>query len=238
MSQVKFTCVEFQKLINETYGFKPSKLSDTEREVKSSGMDKVWNKVKANRQELLPCLREAINSRTSDKFFRFDASNLLIQLDQSDESKKTLIKIYAEVDFDDVNLSYWMPYIATLGYEGFQNSAAGENWLKYPNPEYYLPQHGKLSVNKEIGALIIYGSMDEKIATPALEKIALQENHPAREIAVWLLMQQATPESFRELKKLTQKNLSETARQRINNFWTKPKLLSPREGEPKITRQQ
>lgn len=231
-------CVEFQKLVNATYNFKPAKLTEEERTAKSAAMDKVWDEVKANRQKLLPCLREAINSRISDKFFRFDASNLLIQLEQSDESKKVLIKTYSEVDFEDIDLRYWMPYIAILGYEGFDTSAAGENWLKSPKPEYYLPQHGTLKVDKEIGATIIYGSMDEKIATPALEKIASQENHPAREIAIKLLMQQITPESIQTLRKLNQKGLSENARQNINAFLTKPKLLAPREGEPKITRQQ
>ncbi|HXG86561.1 MAG TPA: hypothetical protein VNI84_21265 [Pyrinomonadaceae bacterium] len=131
-----------------------------------------------------------------------------------------------------------MPYIATLGYEGFDTSAAGESWLKYPNPEYYLPQHGTLSVNKETGALIIYGSMDESIATPMLAKIAAQENHSGREIAIRILMQQATPESFQALRKLNQKGLSENVRQNINTFLTNPKIISAREGEPKVTRQQ
>ncbi len=232
------SCAEFQKLVDATYNFKPSKLTDDERTAKSAAMDKVWNEVKANQKDFLPCLREAINSRTADKFFRFDASNLLIQLNRSDESKKTLIKTYAEVDFDDIDLRYWMPYVAILGYENFDTSAAGETWLKYPNPEYYLPQHATLKVDKQIGALIIYGSMDEAIATPALAKIASQETHPAREIAVWLLARQLTPESFQALKKLNQKGLSEKARQEINDFLTAPKILAPREGEPKTTRQQ
>jgi hypothetical protein len=231
-------CIEFQKLVDATYNFKPSKLTPDERTTKSAAMDKVWTKVKANRQKLLPCLYKTINSQTSDSFFRFDASNLLIQLDESSEAKKTLIKAYAQVDFDDIDLRYWMPYIAILGYEGFDTSAAGENWLKHPNPEYYLPQHGTLGVNKEIGAFIIYGSMNESIATPALAKIALQENHSAREIAIRILMQQATPESFQTLKKLNQKGLSDIARQSINTFLTAPKILAPREGEPKVTRQQ
>jgi hypothetical protein len=201
-------------------------------------MDKVWNKVKENPKEHLPCLREEINSRTKDAFFRFDASNLLIQHDRSEQAKNTLIKTYAEVDLDDINLRYWMPYIAVLGYEGFDTSPAGENWLKYPKPEYYLPQHGTLAVNKEIGALIIYGSMDESIATPALARIASEENHPSREIAVRLLMQQATTEAFQELSELNQKGLSDTLRQNINNLLTKPNLLAPRTGEPKITRRQ
>jgi hypothetical protein len=235
--QKNAVCAEFQEMVDETYNFKPSKLSEAERQAKSAAMDKVWNKAKENR-ELLPCLRDLIEARTQDAFFRFDASNLLIQLDQSAESKKTLIKTYAEVDLADVNLRYWMPYIAVLGYEGFDTSAAGENWLKYPKPEYFLPQHAALPVNKEIGALIIYGSMDEALATPALARIAAQENHPGRELALRLLMQQATPESFRELKKLNLKGFSDAARQSVDNFLTKPNLLAPRQGTPKITREQ
>ncbi len=77
-----------------------------------------------------------------------------------------------------------------------------------------------------------------RLNTPALAKIALQENHSAREIAIRILMQQVTPESFQTLKKLNQKGLSENARQSINTFLTAPKILAPREGEPKVTRQQ
>lgn len=231
-------CSEFKKIIRDTYNFKPAKLTPTERDAKSAGMDLVWEKVKANQKELLPCLREAINSATADHFFKFDASNLLIQLDQSDESKKTLIKAYAEVDFDDIDLRYWLPYIAILGYQGFDTSAAGESWLKYPNPHYSLPQHGSLEVTKEIGALIIYGSMDEVVAEPALAKIASLEKHPGRNIAVELLLQQATAESLKDLKMLNQKGLSETTRQKINELLTKPKLLTAREGTLKVTRQQ
>lgn len=232
------SCAELKKLIDKTYNFKPSKLTESEQTTKSAEMDVVWEKVKANQKELMPCLREAINSPAADRFFKFDASNLLIQLDQSDETKKTLIKSYSEVDLADVNLRYWMPYIAILGYQGFDTSAAGENWLKYPNPHYPLPEHGNLEINKEIGALIIYGSMDESLATPALAKIASIENHPARNIAVEILLQQVTPESFKELKKLNQKGLSETTRQKVNALLTKPNLLAAREGTPKVTRQQ
>lgn len=237
-AQKNSACAEFQKLIDATYNFKPSKLTASEQTAKSAAMDKVWEKVKTNQKEFLPCLREAINSPTADNFFKFDAGNLLFSLDPTDETKKTLIKAYAGVDFGDIDLRYWMPYIARLGFENFDVSAAGESWLKYPNPKYYLPHHGTLEVNKEIGALIIYGSMDESIATPALVKIASQENNPAREIAVRILMQQATPEAFRELKKLNQKNLSENTRQDINALLIKPNLLAAREGKPKVTRQE
>lgn len=230
-------CVELQKMIDATYNFKPSKLTEAEKDAKSAAMDKVWNAVKANPKELLPCLRKEIDARKNDSFFRFDASNLLVQLDQSAESKKTLIKAYAEADLEDINLLYWLPYIALAGYEGFDTSAAGETWLKYPKSQYYV-RGGTLAVNKEKGAVIIYGSMDESIATPVLAKIAAQETHPAREIAVRVLMQQATPDALRKLKKINQKGLSDGTKQSLNVLLTKPVLLKPREGEPKITREK
>ncbi|MEZ5427014.1 MAG: hypothetical protein R2747_12150 [Pyrinomonadaceae bacterium] len=232
------TCGEFLKLIEKTYNFKPSKLTSEQKTAKSAEMDAVWEKVKAEKDSLLPCLRAAIRSNETDNFFKFDASNLLISLDQSDEAKKLLIDAYAKVDLADVHLGYWMPYISLLGFEGFDTSAAGENWLKFPDPEYYLPQHGGLPVNKEIGALILYGSMDEKIATPALVRIISQENHPGREIAVLLLMQQATPESFKVLKNISPKNLSESARRKLGDRLERPEVILPREGPPKITREQ
>jgi hypothetical protein len=228
-------CDELKKLIDKTYNFKPSKLTEVEKTAKSAEMDLVWNKVKANQKELLPCLREAMDARTDDGFFRFDASNLLIQLDQSNDAKNRLITSYAAVDLADVNLIYWMPYIAVLGYEGFDTSQAGENWLRHPSAAYYSPRHGALQVTKEMGALFIYGSMDESTATPALVKIAGTENHPGREIAVELLLKQATPESYKALGNLNLKSLSETARRKISD---EPKFIAPREGAPKTSREQ
>lgn len=231
-------CADLQKLIDKTYDFKPSKLTENERTAKSAEMDFVWNKVKVDKERLLPCLKKAIDQSYANNFFIFDASNLLFSLDKSDESKKILAKSYAKVDLNDLNLAYWMPYIAILGYEDFDTTAAGENWLNTSNPEYYLPQHGTRKVTKEIGALIIYGSMKEEFAAPALAKIASDEKHTAREMAVRLLMLQATTESFEILKNLNKTGLSENSKNAIKKILTNPKLIAPREGKPKTTREQ
>ena len=231
-------CAELDKLIDITYGFKPSKLTSQERNTKSAQMDALWNKVKADQKNLIPCLRAAIYSRKADPFFRFDASNLLITLDQSDETKKIWIQSSADVDFTDIDLRYWMPYVAKFGYEGLDTAAPAEAWLRHPDPGYYLPQHGALKVDKETGALIAYGSMDEAIATPALAKIAVSGDHPGRETAVRLLMKQATRESFTELKKVDAAGLSPRTAADLKTLLTKPVLLVKREGPPKITRQK
>lgn len=231
-------CVELYKLIDTTYGFKPSKLTKEERTSKSAQMDAVWEKVKADEKKLLTCLRTAISTGKGDSFFRFDASELLISLDKSDDAKKLWIQGAAGVDLTDIDAAYWMPRIAKFGNEGLDTSAAGETWLRYSNAGYYLPQHGSQKVDKKIGALIAYGSMDEAIATPALAKIAVSADHPGREIAVRLLMQQVTPESFAELKKIDAGGLSSQTSSDLKTLLTEPVLLAKREGLPKASREQ
>ncbi len=230
--------VEFQKLIDQTYDFKPKKLTEAQQTAKSAEMDKVWKNVKADPKALVPCLRRALDAPTVNSFFRFDGSTLLFDIDKSEESKRILIRSYAKADLDEIDLRYWVTYILRFGLEGLDTSAAGEAWLNAENPGYYLPQHGTLKVDKAIGALAIFGSMDETFATPSLVTLALGHNQQDREMAVGLLLDQATPEAFHALKNLDQKALSDRARTRINDLLTKPKLMAARKGKPKITREQ
>lgn len=231
------SCEDFNKLLDKTYNFKPSKLTSEQIDAKSNELDVVWNQVKANRT-LVSCLVEATKIRKNDKFFRFNASNLLISLADTEDGRKFLLEAYGEVDLADINLRYWIPYIVTYGIQGLDTSAAGDNWLRFPDPKYYLPQHGTLAVNKSAGALIIYGSMEEKFATPALARIANDKLHPGRELAVDLLMQQVTSDSMKALIGMDQSGLSELLREKLKTYLTAPLLIGKRQGEPKTTREE
>ncbi len=114
-AQAKESCSSFQALIKTTYNFKPSKLSDAERDAKVEAMDKVWNMAKANAKELLPCLRVALESPDADQWFRFDGSNLLASLDPSPESKAIQVRNYTNADLDDVHLQVWVETLARRG---------------------------------------------------------------------------------------------------------------------------
>lgn len=235
--QAKESCDSFQALIKSTYNFKPSKLSDAERDTKVAAMDKVWDLVKANPKELLPCLRAALKSPDADQWFRFDGSNLLVELDPSRESKALQVRNYTHADLDDVHLKVWVETLARLGTEGFDVSEAGERWLKYPQARYFLPRHGAYEVKTFQGAHFIYGSMDEAQATPALLKVVLQANHPGREHALWILMSQATPESLRALKQIDASAFSEKARNSLRALLYSPELIKART-QPKTSREQ
>ena len=229
-------CQKLKALIDKTYNFKPSQLTDEQITAKSAEMDVVWNTVGTNPKVYLPCLRPEIDGRTSDTFFRFNASNLIFKHDQSPETKKLVIEMYAQADLADINLRYWLPPIAQLGREGFDVTKAGETWVRFPKPVYYLPQHGTRPIDKGVGALGIFGSMDEAVATPALARLGSEANTDFRSVVLWLLVSQATPESDRGVEKLIA-SLPQPLGDRLKADLAKPKTVVPRDGTPKISRE-
>lgn len=200
-------------------------------------MDRLWDTVRANPGELLPCLRAALADPKTDPWFRFDGSNLLVTIDPSPESKAEQIRRYVAVDLDDVHLGFWVGILAQRGAEGFDVSEAGARWLAFPKAEYYLPQHGAYKIDSLMGAFFIYGSMDEAQATPALLKIASDAGHPAREQALAILLFQATPESFRALKIANKVGRAEKAQSAMLRLLENPRRVKPRD-KPKTTREE
>ena len=235
VAQRNQSCASFQKLIAETYTFKPSRLKESEQEAKSKAMDKVWETAKANRVELLPCLREALVAPNADQWFRFDGSNLLVELDPTTESKKIQIQSYENVDLDDAHLQVFVETLARRGFEGLDVSRAGVRWLAYPKARYYLALHGVYEVKTYLGGLFIFGSMDEAQTTPALLKVISQKDHPGREQAVRVLMNQITDESMRALRELNASEFSGETRNSLKKLLTKPELILARTN-PKTTR--
>jgi hypothetical protein len=237
-AQDKDTCSEFQQTIDSTYNFRPALLAnEAERNRKSAAMDKVWEGVKGNPTGLLVCLRRALEDPKADAWFRFDGSNLLVSLDDSRTAKELQIKSYAASNLEDVDLRLWVATLARRGVEGFDVSAAGERWLAYPRARYFLPEHGGYEVNVAAGALFIFGSMDETQATPALLRVISQSNHPGREAALAILLNENTRESLSSLKQLDVSSFSAKARNIIRDELDHPNLFQPR-SIPKTSRKE
>jgi hypothetical protein len=231
------SCSDLTQLIKTTYNFRPASLSDAEREKKSAAMTSLWKTVEANQNELLPCLRQALEDPNADQWFRFDGSNLLVSLDPSVASRQMQIRSYATVNLDDVDLRIWTMRLAALAADGFDTSEAAARWLSYPNPRYFLPQHAAYEVKLAEGALFLFGSMDEAFATPALLKIVNQVNHPGRGVALAILANQNTPKSIAALKQLDVSTLSAPGREVMSRELNQPDVFEPR-AQPKTSRKE
>ena len=228
-------CPGLQRMIKATYNFRPAKLTEAEQSAKSNDMDRVWNAVKGDPVNLVPCLRSALAAPDVDPFFLFDGGNLLLSLDPSESTKQTVIRSYARVDLADVDARVWVGRLALLAFEGFDISEAADKWLRFPDASYYLPQHGAYKVTMDNGAMFLYGSMDEAYATPALVKIIADKTHPGRESALWALMNQATPEALQALKQVDPKQFSPKAQGSLDALMKGPTLIEPRK-PPRNTR--
>ena len=230
-------CRQFETMVKSTYTFRPSRLDDAQQTEKSNLMDRVWEFAKANRKDVSPCLVSLLKASDADPFFIFDGSNLLTEIDPSKEAKQLQVDSYARTLLDDVNLRVWVSVIARRGSEGFDTSKAGLHWLSYPKGRYFIPEHGAYEITHEQAALIIFGTMDESLATPTLLAVATNKNHAKRETAVKLLVSQVTPESIQGLARLDVSGLSAPTSSRLRQLLTRPELLKPRV-KPKTSREQ
>jgi hypothetical protein len=232
----KDPCAEFGDLVHSTYSFKPSKLSQAERASKSEAMDKVWSTVEANPKAVLPCLRAELSDPKADHWFRFDGSSLLVKLDPSAASKAIQVRAFLDVDLADASLRTWIETLSQRAAEGADVSEGALRWLDYPEAQYYLPEHGAYEVNREGGAFFLLGCMDEAKALPVLLKLSSARTNEHREFALSMLTKLATPEALQALKSVDLETVSPRGRQVLRTLLTKPQLITPREGRPKIAR--
>jgi len=230
-------CDSFQQTIRNTYNFNPARMNESEIKLQSEKLDVFWNKVRQSRATLLPCLRKALKEDTSDGFFAIDGSMLLVDVDPSAASKALQVRKFIEANLDGTDLEYWVKTMARRGVEGFDTSAAGAKWLAYPKAKYNLAMHGGFPVNSFIGAVFIFGSMDEDLAMPALLRIVNNVAHPHRDDALAILMSEATPASFRALKQVNTAGLPAGTDKSIRELLENPNLLKPR-ARPKLTRDE
>lgn len=230
-------CDAFNQTIKQTYNFKPVNFSETQRNAKSAELDQFWNQVRQSPKVLVPCLRKALREDTSASFFSIDGSMLLVDIDPSQASKALQVKEFIDADLDGTDLEFWVKTMARRGVEGFDTSEAGAKWLAYPNAKYTLSLHGGYPVGSFLGAVFIFGSMDEDLATPVLARIANQVAHPHRDDAVAILTSQATPAALRALRALNTAGLPPGAQQSLRAFFEKPNLLKPR-AHPKLSREE
>jgi len=230
-------CDSFQQDVRTTYDFDPANLSDAEIKQKSTKLDAFWNRVRQSRIALVPCLRQALKTGKSQSFFNIDGSMLLVEIDPSYASKALQVRKFTEANLDGTDLEYWVSVMARRGVEGFDTSAAGAKWLAYPKAKYNLSMHGGFPVTPFFGAVFIFGSMEEDLATPTLLQIANQIGHPQREAALAILMSQATPAAMRALKEVNTTGLDKTAVEAVRGLLEHPDLLKPR-AQPKLTREE
>lgn len=222
-------CEPLAELVKKTYDFVPAKLPDGERKAKFAAMDAVWELVRSDRARFVPCLRELLAAPDAQAWFLCDGSALLSEVEPTRASLELQTRLWSHTALDLVDLEPFTWTLAKLGTQDQDVSAGGEAWLRAGERTFHVARHD-LTVGREAAALLVYGSMPEELATPALARIARDGAHPGRALATSTLAELATAEALAELRTLDLSGLPAETRAEVERLCKRGPTLKPRSG--------
>jgi hypothetical protein len=232
-------CGRFASLQKKAYDFRPANLTDAEQTARSAVIDTFWTTVHTERATMLPCLRSALAASTDSGLFAFDGAALLLTMDSSDAAKALQVRSVSRASFSDVQLTPWIGTLALRAYEGFDVSTAGARYLHLADSaaQFYVVPHAWWA-NQLAGAMFLFGSMPESLATPGLMRIVREPSGHARELALYLVTMQATIAARDSVRAVDLAGFSEPAKEGVKQFLSSPPRFEKRPGKPKTTRAQ
>lgn len=228
-------CAETQRLVEKTYNFRVADLTEEQQRQKSEEDNAFSKFVRANPTITIPCLVTALKSPSANRYFLYSGSTLLYTMDRSEATKKLLISSLARTDLTEISFPFWLELILAHSLEGFDTSAAVENWLKDTRTSYQISRRGPVLDRKQVFFHLI-GSIDEKFATPLLAKVGSAKDDPLRLSALELLVIQETSEARAAASKIDLSGLFSLDAARIKRRIADPPTVSPSVPDPRFDR--
>jgi hypothetical protein len=227
ISYSQANCESLIQLKKSVYGFKPSDLSDSMKEMKSKELDFFWKVAKDNPADAAKCLQTLIENETSDSYFCFDASSLLLQLDTSNIFLPTVIVGLNKCNLEDLQLSTYLQICFYLGQKRYDIGELTTNLISIPNAKIYLSNHF-LTLNAIDASLFLFNTLPTANAESVLIGAIQNGNATVKHNAAVVLNLLSTDAGDRFIYSLIEeKQLGDSTVQFIKNdrknFIVKPK---------------
>jgi len=145
--------------IDNTYNFKPSKLSKAEQEAKFPAMDKLFKKISDDTAKYLPQLRAELNSLGHNPYFYYDGSALLFSLSNKIADKNLVAQTLVKADLDDLSPESYTRLLNSLANDGVDVTVAALKILQDDKFSFFVPQHS-LTINQ--GYALAYMLLPQK----------------------------------------------------------------------------
>ena len=160
-------CAELQALKKETYGFRPTKLSELQQTAKEKQIQHFRKVAESQGKRGVRCLRGMLKSESSDSFFLFDGASLLLHLDDSQPSLAVVSEAAGRSDLAEINAASYVELALELTQHGVDTGALADKYIKYPEVDGYIAEQS-LPVDRATGAIFLYGSMPPERADKSL----------------------------------------------------------------------
>jgi len=209
------TCQQLIRLKQTIYGFKPSELNDSLKNLKSAELDEFWSAAKAHPADAALCLKSLIENEEKDQYFCFDAASLLVRLDTTDRYLPSVIAGLKKCNLRDLQLVSYLEICCYLAFRGKDIGELAENFISTPGASVYLEQH-VITLDAIDASIFMFNLMDEAVAERILTSAILHGNSIARHNASVLLNLMATDSGDRLIDSLSdQKFLADSTKRLI-----------------------
>jgi len=131
----------FRQTVKTLYAFHPHALTDAQIDAKSKELDAFWEKVKSDTATYLPLLREALSDETSQSFFFYDGSKLLLSLSKDRSDEQLALTSIARCDIRDVQRDDYLYTVFHMAHDRLDTSEAAFKVLADPKFTVNVPQH-------------------------------------------------------------------------------------------------
>lgn len=214
-------CRSIADLEKQTYGFRPSKISDAERRQKSAAMDAFWERVKRAGLQGTACLRDLVQKQT-DGFAVYDEASLLYSLDRSAKSAEVVAAAIAKADLVEVQPADYVRMGLILARQGADIAGIAHNYINAKNDvTAYLPRHGAYKLDRVAGSILLYGMMPSGKADDALSMEVTSANAETRNTAAIVWSLSLTSRAFRGLAALgSMDGFSRSAKEHVRGMLT------------------
>ena len=127
--------------IDNTYNFKPSKLSKSEQQAKFPAMDELFNKIKNDTAHYLPQLRTELIASGHNPYFYYDGCAFLLSLSNKIADENLIAKAIVKADLEDLDPESYTRMLNQLANEGVDVTAAALKILNDDKFSFFIPQH-------------------------------------------------------------------------------------------------
>jgi len=191
-------CAELQALKKQTYGFRPSKLTEPQQAAREKQIDRFRELAESQGEPGVRCLRAMLRAEKTDSFFLFDGASLLLHLDESQPSLAVVGDAVERSDLGEINPVVYVETVLLLAQHGVDTGPLAEKYAKYPNVDGYDAEHS-FPVDRATGATFLYGSMNSERADKYLIPLLAAKEMYVHSTAALQLALNMTQESYRAL---------------------------------------
>jgi len=189
--------------IQQTYNFQPHLLTTQQINEKSGLLDKFWEKAKSQREEYVPGLRQELAEFSSNPFFLFDGSQLLLSLSDTPADRKIVCAAIAHTDLRDLQHKDYFLLVQHLAAQGEDTTAAAFRILAEPKFQIFIPEHSLTLAQDYCVVYMLLPTSSDFWLKPVIERLRIETDITAQRTLLLVLWYAQTVDADKAIQQFS-----------------------------------